>query len=550
MSLKQRILAGLAVLIAITVMQIVQSYWVTRDVRQEIEMAFRGPIERVEIARALKADFEELHKLSMDVLEMTSPVDSVITVKRLLVMEERINRRVTELQATVTPACANDVDLIASNMKIWMGYTRTLVGGKPAELIPSPHLMQRLETIIDASLKQVVAHSVQEAQTSRAAVEGGIARQQRSSLLWGLGLLAASIAGAAFLARMITQPIKEIGATMAALARGALDIAVPHEKRKDEIGAMARAVGVFKVNAVERERLTADQAHNRENREKRSEHVEMLINSFETRAAGILDGVRVAARDLTGAAVALDDTAAKVEKEATAARGTAEDAARHVTNAATATSQVSASIEDVAQQAARATQVGERALEETAQTSQTITTLSATVARIGEVVSLIQGIAAQTNLLALNATIEAARAGEAGRGFAVVASEVKGLASQTAQATEEIARKIAAIQQASAEAVDVIGSIGTTVQDMAGMARTVAGAVAEQTDSVKVISESVSNASDRSRDGLSAMSIVEAAILTTSSTISKVRKTAEQLTSEAAALEGEIRDFLQGVKAA
>ena len=120
--------------------------------------------------------------------------------------------------------------------------------------------------------------------------------------------------------------------------------------------------------------------------------------------------------------------------------------------------------------------------------------LSETVESIGQIVNLINDIASQTNLLALNATIEAARAGEAGKGFAVVASEVKGLANQTAKATEEIAAQIAAVQTGTADAVKAIGSISVVIAEIGGIGASVASAVSEQTAATSEIARNVDQA--------------------------------------------------------
>ena len=128
--------------------------------------------------------------------------------------------------------------------------------------------------------------------------------------------------------------------------------------------------------------------------------------------------------------------------------------------------ELSASINDISQQAAHAAGIASRAVSQARDTDGTVQGLTQSAGRIGEVVGLINTIAAQTNLLALNATIEAARAGEAGRGFAVVASEVKSLASQTAKATEEISEQIADIQKVAGEAIDAIQDIGGIIGEV------------------------------------------------------------------------------------
>ena len=134
--------------------------------------------------------------------------------------------------------------------------------------------------------------------------------------------------------------------------------------------------------------------------------------------------------------------------------------------------------------------------EEAERTDRTVEGLAQTAGRIGEVVGLIQSIAGQTNLLALNATIEAARAGEAGKGFAVVASEVKGLATQTAKATEDISAQIAAMQSVTQEAVDAIRSIAGTIREVNEIAATIAAAVEQQSAATREIARNVGEAAD------------------------------------------------------
>ena len=170
------------------------------------------------------------------------------------------------------------------------------------------------------------------------------------------------------------------------------------------------------------------------------------------------------------------------------------EASMSVENVASASEELSASINDISQQAAHAAGIASRAVSQASDTDSTVQGLAKSAGRIGEVVGLINTIAAQTNLLALNATIEAARAGEAGRGFAVVASEVKELASQTAKATEEIAGQVTAIQSATGDCVLAIGGISDTIREISGIATTIAAAVEQQDSATREIARSVQQA--------------------------------------------------------
>jgi methyl-accepting chemotaxis protein len=362
-------------------------------------------------------------------------------------------------------------------------------------------------------------------------------------LLIGLGL-------SWLIGRSITKPLAGLSSVMRQLADGNTAAHIPAVNARDEIGAMARTVVVFRDNARERERLEAEKAEAGAQRERHSEAVDRLVRAFADTANSGLAAVRDAAEKLALSSERLGETAGHVGSEAERAGRAAGAASSNVSQAAAAAEQLSGSVSEVARQTATSTDVAERAVAEAQRSVAIMGTLGNAATRIGEVVGLIQSIAAQTNLLALNATIEAARAGEAGRGFAVVAQEVKSLAAQTARATEDIAHQIGSIQEASAGAAQAIDIVSSVIEEMSGIAASVASAVEEQNAAVVSIANNVAHASDDAEAGASAMRSVEGAAAGALATAGDVAGLAASLRQEAERLDSAIRRFVAQVKAA
>jgi methyl-accepting chemotaxis protein len=353
-----------------------------------------------------------------------------------------------------------------------------------------------------------------------------------------------------WIGRGITRPLNGLAGAMKRLADGDTTAQIPRTDGKDEIAAMARTVLVFRDNAIERERLTAEQATASRARDARAETIAATIARFERSVEQALAKLRAAAERLETASVDLTGAADAMSQEARTAEQRVGMASGNVTTAAGSVEELRSSIGEIAAQANRSTEVANRAVSEAERTANTMAQLGVAATRIGEVIGLIQAIAGQTNLLALNATIEAARAGESGRGFAVVASEVKTLAAQTAKATEEIAGQIGAIQSATADSTQAIDQVNAIIGEMSAIATGVASTVEEQNAAIASIAEGVTRASSEAKSGAEAMSRVADTSGNARATADDVKALANTLSVEAGSLETEVREFLRDVQAA
>ncbi len=405
-------------------------------------------------------------------------------------------------------------------------------------------LSKDMSTMTEARKAAVVAES--------AAISKQVADEKVSSLITviiGLIVICAAVIMGAL--QLIAHPINTVTQQMGRVSSGDLNFALFGLGRKDEVGAMARALEVFKQNAEAVIALKAEQdALQHKIAAEKREAMHSLADSFEASILGVVNGVASASTEMQASAETLTHTAKSTNSDAGDVSRTAEASAHSIHAVASATEEMLASVSEIANKAAQSATVAQTAESEATRTSVVVRELSEAAGKIGAVVSLIQDIASQTNLLALNATIEAARAGEAGKGFAVVATEVKTLASQTAKATDEIGRQIEGVQRATEDAVQAIAGITATISEVSEIASSISAAVEEQVATLKDIGQSTASVAKDSNIVAERMSSVLEGSSETGAAAEQAYGAARELGRQSETLRQEVDTFLQRVRAA
>ncbi len=369
-------------------------------------------------------------------------------------------------------------------------------------------------------------------------------------------LLIGGVAAMAALLRRQSRIVSRLRTVMMELAAVGDDrpaeldaISVPGQGRPDEIGDMSRAVLVFQQKAISTVKLRANQRALQERMEQvQKTAMQALADEFESQIGNIIGSVSQASVQMKSSATQLSHNAKQTSSDLSLISVAAAEASTNVTTVASATDQLTTSSQDIAERMERSLGVANRADEVAGNTTDLILALADNVAGIGLIVDLIKDIASQTNLLALNATIEAARAGDAGKGFSVVAGEVKHLASQTHKATEEIAKRIGAVQVGTKDAVSAVRVIAEVISEVKNISLQVSESLQQQSAATGEIGRNIDQAATGTADVSRGLGSVEKNSRDSLESSVLIRDAADDLAQQTGRLNSAVASFLTIVR--
>ncbi|MDP1724277.1 MAG: methyl-accepting chemotaxis protein [Alphaproteobacteria bacterium] len=347
-----------------------------------------------------------------------------------------------------------------------------------------------------------------------------------------------------FVRRKITKPIENIINSMTELLKGNIDGVILTENQNDEIGKMALPLEQFRQNVLAMDKMNAFNQRIMNNRKQLQEQIQNISVQFNQEINYASKQFDSSGKHMVGVAEYMLQASERLNEKSMLVTKSARMAAENTQTVAAATEELASSSSEIGNLVTFSKKATNEASLQAIKTNETFKKLVENADRIGEVVKLISTIANQTNLLALNATIEAARAGEAGQGFAVVASEVKGLAHQTAKATEEISKQISDMQHATKSAVNDIEAINQAIVQIDEVAINVSSAVEQQKAATNEIAHSIQVAAHNTDEVSENMALISNEVLETQTIAQDVQNAASDISNHMASFTVRLQDII------
>jgi methyl-accepting chemotaxis protein len=555
-SIRLRLGAALCGLACLVVAMLALSFWVTRTAERDMKEILA---ERVMPLRDLKAISDAYavdivdtsHKVRGGSYTPRKGIESVEASVKII--EERwaafLKSHLSEEEKPLVAEAQKQKSATDAGVRRLLGIMRTpdhavaIAAFNDGELYP---IIEPMTSAID----KLVNLQIAEAERDTAQAAGSAAVMIR--LMWALlGLSICSIALALLVCfKGVLQPLARLTRSVSAIGAGSLDRPVPDQRRRDEIGSMAKVIEKLRIGSRELRDVESERAAAAAREIARRD---ALLGSIRTLADDVAANVAVVNRSVAAiqdTSAVLGDSAGDTARRSASAESSLNGNTEAIQAMAAATSELSSAIEEVSGQGGRIVDAVNAMAARTEAAGARFDELNATAAKAQSAVDLIASVADQTNLLALNATIEAARAGEAGRGFAVVASEVKALAGQAARATSDIRELIESMNGTSTVLREAMAEVLDGVGDLRSVAVFVKEAVEEQSLSTASISRSIEETAQTSSHILSDVQVMNRSAQETGEAAGSVEAVAEDLIAASARLEADMTAFAERMQAA